>query len=168
MPRLPSTFALAGWLGFVATSGLMLAASDPSLGRPATDALAAAELVTAATLALALACVNGRRRDRRALGERLGLAAFASIALVAAVASVSGLQAFPAGTAPGPFWTFLVLGVLAIGFDRVVTEERLEDDGAAFEAGITAIAEAMARQTHRYPLRPDRRTASQGSEGPVR
>lgn len=168
MPRLPSTFALAGWLGFVATSGLMLAASDLSFSRPATDALAAAELTIAATFALALACVNGNRRDGRALGERLGLAAFGSIALVAAVASVCGLQAFPAGTAPGPFWALLVLGALTIGFDRVVTEERSKDDGAAFEAGIAAIARAMARQTHLYPLRPDRRAGGQGSEGPSR
>lgn len=180
MPRLPSTFALSGWLGFVASSAVMLAIRHspfggaanvpaPALSSTSLSAdgpLISADLAVGVLLVTSLVFLHGKRPRRRSAGERLGLVALGSIAVLALVAAAGGWHPFPAGHTTAPFWTFLVIAALAIAFDRLVAEEPGEDDGDAFEAGVKCIAEAMARQTRLYAPRALREQGGRRGEEP--
>jgi hypothetical protein len=162
MRRLPSTLTLASWMGFLAVSAAMridgasaalAQAADASLEMDFTSSfIHISHLVLPGLVLLVLAFVPGTalyflneaRIDRRHLGEGIGCGA---LALVALLALVPGTAIFNVDTDSAGFWALLLCSVLAIGFDRLVTDEA-PDDEEEFRAGIAFIAHAMARQTH--------------------
>lgn len=184
MNRLPSTVALAIWLGYALTSAVlptlpdMVATMIPVLagegGGMGSAALAvphllltlAAEgaplLLAAGLLGVAVCFIHAARPARRRHGEWLGLAGLGLLAIVAASPWRLSFGLAAAEGSPELFWALLVLSAAAILFDRLVSTED-EDDAAAFEAGILAIARGMARQTHAYAERSLR-----DAEGPNR
>jgi hypothetical protein len=171
MQRLLTTVTLAAWSGYgavsAATHGVEAFASARAgmAGAPlsawlprfvvdeaiATSFLAVAGLFGAALFLLHAA--GGRRAV--AAAERLSLCALALV----------GLMLF-AGTGPvaGPpvsavtLILLLAASVAALALDRLITPDEEEAfDLDTFEAGIAAVAEAMARQTRLYtPQRDDR------------
>lgn len=180
MQRIASTFALAGWMGFAAISGLAAAARLAGLSLPealsawpgpavlasGTSVAALGSVPIAVLLGAALVCLHGAKPGRRRLGERLGLAALGTIGLLAAVAALGGVPVFPVVENDAAFWMLLVSGVLAVGFDHFVTEDADADDEANFHAGIALIAAGMARQTELYADRAGTARRLPDGQGP--
>ena len=170
MLRLPTTLALAPWLGFLLLSAALSAAGsvdqalqgtptplfriDPSVLMHQAGLAPILLLVAAGLIAGALFFLHEPRIDRRALGEGLG---YGGLGLVALVASGSGAGVFSIDVSGGAFWALLGAAAAAIAFDHLVADEA-PDDEEEFRAGIEAIAQAMARQTylHTEPHGPDR------------
>ena len=171
MRRLPSTLALASWMGFLAVSATMrlagtsetllvhadalrqLRLADPSTLFSRLDLTSLLLFGIASMLGCALYLLNEARTDRRYIGEGIG---FCALGLVAVMAVAPGTTVFSVDTGSAGFWGLLICSLVAIGFDRLITDEA-PDDEEEFRAGMAFIAQAMARQTHLYsgPERPD-------------
>jgi hypothetical protein len=169
MQRLLTTVTCAAWLGYCAVAAfrhgaaMLVAAREGLDTRSMPSALSSfATHEAVATGFLAIAGLFGAalflvhvRQGRRAVvaAERLSLAALAA----------SGLMLwFGAGPVGGPPMTtatlvlVLMASALALALDRLIAVDEEEDSNLeSFEAGIAAVAEAMARQTRLYTPQHD-------------
>ena len=159
MQRLWTTVTMAAWLGYCAVEAFMRGSSafagaiaGPPPGSAASwmTEIVAQEVVASVLLAIAGALAAAifllhARSGRRATAEWLGMSALALATLVLVSTAGPG----PEGAASMVFM-MLAASVLAVAIDRLITVEEDEDDLASFEAGIAAVAQAMARQTRLY------------------
>ncbi|BDA84484.1 hypothetical protein Sa4125_20260 [Aureimonas sp. SA4125] len=164
MPRMMTTVTLACWLGYCAVASLTsgFAALDGAMGSSlpmsflAPSSLpasfvgdvsgAAALLAVAALLAFALFTLHAEK-DRQAIAraEWLGIGGL----VLATVAILTGAgHSHPVSDSTAI--ALLAVSIMAIAVDRLITVEEEEEDKEAFEAGIAAISQAMARQTQLY------------------
>lgn len=164
MQRLLTTVTLAAWFGYCAVSALThgfaafvtaragMAAGTMSDWLPSfvvDEAIATSFLAIAGLFGAALFLLHVTKGRRAVLiAERLSLGALC----------LAGLMLF-AGSGPvaGPTVSTMTLALILaasgamLALDRLITtQEEEEIDLESFEAGIAAVAEAMARQTRLY------------------
>jgi hypothetical protein len=178
MKRLATSIAAAAWAGFLgvfaAELGLDLAlpaglagvdtAAWPvavtahfdgigqalaSLGPSSKFGLAAISLALTGLFADGLLRLQRRGSSGAVVAERRLAAGLGGIAVLALAAQTSGLPLLPIDLGGGLVWVALAASAVAILFDRLVDVGGDEDE-AEFEAGISAIAESLARQTRLY------------------
>lgn len=197
MQRLATTVAIAAWIGFlgvfsielgvdaiapdvlVAVSamswpaalsvqisgiGAILSALAPSVEL----AVAAVCLAIVALLVRSLFLLHAPRRANIVRGETLALAGIGCVALLAGAAQVTAVPLLPIDLEGGLVWLALALTLAAIGFDRLVAIETIEerDEDAEFHAGIVALAERMGRQTALYTTPHAHGTDANGDKRP--
>lgn len=169
MQRLLTTVTLSAWLGYCAVSAYTLSAEAFAVMRDGSGTGAAPAWLSTfvgdevgATSFLALAGLFGAAlyllhvtQGRRAVAaaEKLSLGALGLTGLLLLVG---------AGAVAGPSVSTTVLLLLASAsallVDRLITvDEEEEVDLDAFDAGLAAVAEAMARQTRLYTPQYDER-----------
>jgi hypothetical protein len=182
MKRLATSIATAAWIGFLGVfcielladvavpdlaTSLSVASWPPeltaqfdgigpvleALGTPAKLGMAAVCLGLVALFASALYLLNTPRGDDPAKAEKRLGSALVSVALLALAAQISGQPLLPIDLGGGLVWLAVTLSVIAVLFDRLVDTQETDDE-AEFHAGITAMAERMARQTRLY-TQPD-------------